>query len=656
MQSSNDVIQDSPKLHDFLAQELVSLPSHTDGSRMAMFDHNLNQAVVLADGDFPNVFTGYERSVWGPNGYQLASHDLKIVAVVEKHQFCKMVFFQDSSGKLDCVEISEYKNFTENYGYRVNYNEKDFKPGNTIGKDSLIWHSSNFDNQLNPLFGKNLNVAYASWGNMTYEDAVVISKSASKAFATESVSVFYVTINTNDTLLPLYGENKSMPDIGSPINNGIIQTMRRWSAEELFTDFTSERMKRINPIKDTCIYGNGMVTDVTIYNNYPQQRWEQMLVNPQLQQMDDYMKKQSRYYIDCLDVMSKWIDNNQPTSDNVNFYYSRYKRSLNPDIKWKYDDREFDFIVAKITVAEKRPLTVGGKLVNRFGGKGCVSAILEDFDPDPKKQTELGRDMMPVSEDGMPIDVILNPLGIIGRMNPSSLMEVALNRIAGSVSRSVFENKRDISDLLGMLITLDPEWGNLASNMYRENPEFVKQSIGRYGPYIRLKPFYNNLNFNTLRGLYNAFPESHPSRMYVPYLKTFTKRRIVVGKMLIMRLKHDPETKFMSRGAGIVSPKGMPGKTKDHSRGTSQFNNNPIRMGEQELINLLYIFGNKPEQLRGMLNARSQNPEDRQTLAAALLTGQQNSLTPEDFDRTPNCNELGLKAFLTQIGLHFDKD
>jgi DNA-directed RNA polymerase beta subunit len=644
-----DVVE-QPKLHDFLGQELLTIASHTDGGRCSMFAQNLTQSLILSEGEFPLLFTGYERHLWGPQGFQMVDSRIKILNVIHKNKFKYMVVYVDGDGVLDCCEISLYRNSTQEFGYRVNANVSE---GAVLNRGSLLWHSSNFDSQLNPLMGRNLNTAYQSWGNMTYEDAVVISESTAAKLASDNVNILYITLNTNDTPLPLYADNRVLPNIGDPIKDFVIMASRRWSTEELFTDFTRSRMTRVNPIKDVCYYARGTLIDITLYSNCPSQKWDQMLINPQMHQLNVMMQEQNQYYRKVLDVLGPYVENDLGRKPNVNFFYARFKRAMSQDFKWTYDSRRFDHLVLEVVIAHKNTVQPGAKLVNRFGGKGCVSTILKDFSPDPKLQKEYGPNMMPCGQDGTSVDVILSPLGIIGRLNPSSLYELELNRIAAKVTEAVFAGSRPISDLFHMIALLDPDWGDVVSRNYDDNPQAMMESIGTHGPYLRVKPFWNGLNIRLLRELYRLYPEGKPSPLFLPHLNAFTRRPVVVGKMMIQRLEHDPVTKFISRGAGIINPStNMPGKSRRHREGLELFNPTPVRAGEHEQFNLLLLMGENPEYLRRWLNSRSTNREDRQKLLSAMLQGRMNELTVDEFDQTPNRNREILEAYMLMVGLH----
>jgi DNA-directed RNA polymerase subunit beta len=94
-----------------------------------------------------------------------------------------------------------------------------------------------------------------------------------------------------------------------------------------------------------------------------------------------------------------------------------------------------------VTVQANNPLDVGDKLSGRMGDKGVVAKLLHDDEDDgePNDLREVTRivpdDEMPRGEDGRPFEVLLNPLGIISRVNPSQMVEAALGKIAERTGR-----------------------------------------------------------------------------------------------------------------------------------------------------------------------------------------------------------------------------
>ena len=76
--------------------------------------------------------------------------------------------------------------------------------------------------------------------------------------------------------------------------------------------------------------------------------------------------------------------------------------------------------MVRVSVAQRRKITAGDKMAGRHGNKGCVSMVLPVED-------------MPFLEDGTPIDIILNPLGIPGRMNIGQVLEAELGWAARSL-------------------------------------------------------------------------------------------------------------------------------------------------------------------------------------------------------------------------------
>jgi hypothetical protein len=123
-----------------------------------------------------------------------------------------------------------------------------------------------------------------------------------------------------------------------------------------------------------------------------------------------------------------------------------------------------------------------------------------------------------------------------------------------------------------------------------------------------------------------------------------------------MRLEHDPATKFIARGAGIINPNSdMPGRSTVHRHGLSLTNQTPVRAGEQEQFNLMLLFGSNPDMLRKFINSRSVNREDRERLLISMLTGRVSQLKSSDFDKTTNRNQDILRVYLMLLGIEMEK-
>lgn len=97
--------------------------------------------------------------------------------------------------------------------------------------------------------------------------------------------------------------------------------------------------------------------------------------------------------------------------------------------------------MVKVFIAQKRKLSVGDKMAGRHGNKGVVSRVLPEAD-------------MPYMENGKPVDIVLNPLGIPSRMNVGQVLEVLLGKVAKildwKVAVPAFDcaNEKDILKLL----------------------------------------------------------------------------------------------------------------------------------------------------------------------------------------------------------------
>jgi DNA-directed RNA polymerase beta subunit len=121
------------------------------------------------------------------------------------------------------------------------------------------------------------------------------------------------------------------------------------------------------------------------------------------------------------------VHNRKPTV-GAQLHKSRKNYTAKDALVWQHKhegvvtDVSHDADGIKVTVKSYQPMGVGDKMANRYGGKGVVGAVIPD-------------DQMPKDADGNPLDVVLNPLGVISRTNPMQMVETALGKIAAKTGK-----------------------------------------------------------------------------------------------------------------------------------------------------------------------------------------------------------------------------
>ena len=574
-----------------LGPELFTIPQYISSSRAIMFTNHLKQMVSLNHPEFPRVFTNYEN-VFGDLSSSIykAKDDCEVVKIVPKFEWnpkhLYVVFlFDKKNKKYFCLTKKIAEELTEKFGYGFNNTALDaLEEGQKIHKGDILWKSNSYDEDSNYCYGINALTVYLI-DNRTIEDAAICSESFAKRMEAKEVETIKISLNDNDLLLNLYGDNehhKGFPDIGVKVNNKILCSKRRIDNFQLLFDMKRSNLLKSNPLNDKQYYSKGEVMDVDIYCN---QQIEDIPDIPANEQIIQYLKNQKRYWTEIFDVCQEIADSGCEYDDDIGFLLGRAKNYLNPDYKWKDNDSVFNNIIMEISVQRDVPLNVGYKVTGRFGNKSVIAKIIPD-------------DEMPMLANGRRVDFICNALGVINRLNPAQIMEVSINFIADNI----IEKMKEIGGLKGKEQLL---W------------KFMKHFDERH-EYTRLKDYYSKLStadkraffedifvngiyvnippistsdvplFDVIHKLYQEFPWIKPYECYINKWgrKIKIMNPLIAGEQYIIRLKQTAKKNFSARSTGYLSQKGLPDKSNKAKHNQQLYSTTPIKIGRDENNNL----------------------------------------------------------------------
>lgn len=251
------------------------------------------------------------------------------------------------------------------------------------------------------------------------------------------------------------------------------------------------------------------------------------------------------------------------------------------------------------------------------GNKGIISRIIPDNE-------------LPVSEYGEVPDIVLNPLGVCGRQNIAQLYEHELNFIANEIIRKhknkpktakknvnhiVYEELwDDIIQFLSIVNIVQAEFLVETLETYEDIVEFCDEVLEN-GLFIHQPPFFDNITPNALSEAYETF-----GIQKTKFEGIFDK--LIFGDLYFIQLKHEAASKFSARSAGQVNLLNIPFKSNDQfKKNTALHNNSPLRLGEQELMNLM-LLGNDTDSAKNIiqfLRNYSSSNVDRKHLITTLL-------------------------------------
>ncbi len=253
--------------------------------------------------------------------------------------------------------------------------------------------------------------------------------------------------------------------------------------------------------------------------------------------------------------------------------------------------------MVKVTVATKRKLGVGDKMAGRHGNKGVIARILPEED-------------MPFLEDGIPIDIVLNPLGVPGRMNLGQILETHLGWAAAVLG---FQAVTPVFDGAGEAEIFDA---------IREANELVRERKENIGAVQQA---------GNTRELLVEMPEDGKVALYDGRTGEPMEQKVTVGYIYMNKLHHLVDEKIHARATGpysLITQQPLGGKARTGGQ----------RFGEMEVWGL-EAYG-ASYALQELLTVKSDDVEGRTKIYESMVKGT-NTLeagTPVSFDVL--CNEL----------------
>jgi len=596
--------------HYFISEEaLVPRCNNSDTQRINMFANHINQFIHLVKPEFPRVFTNFENQVGDYSvAYKEAKEDFEIISKIIKNEYNYDLIIQYKSSKVyDILHYRHGVNITEDYGYALEDCISDKKEGDTVKEGEFVYRSSNYDDDKNYSYGANLKSIFLPYHNLTYEDGVVISESAAEKLKAYKVEKTMFSVNSNDVLINLYGNQyyyKSFPKIGDDIFNSVLVAIRRIQHSRILYDFQSNKLREIDALDDTVIYTRGgKIVDINIFSNIPLSKMAEK-EDEFSQELTAVYKEQVEYYQKLATELEKIIPVKIPTDDEVKkerqkygitikhpitsdvnpnkyteelgYYWKLSHEQVNEKIQWRHEGKTFDSFKIQFTILKESPVTLGTKITGRYGNKGTVAMIVPDKD-------------MPTTEDGLRAEALLNPLGVLNRLNLAQIIEQHINFIC----YNLVEELKKTDDIFAMedlffefMKIINPKQHEFLDLEYmlmnRQQRHDFFEDIKEKGMYIHQTPFFGNTSLEEFAEIFEKFPQ-----LVEKYNFKNTEKKMVLGDLYFIRLKHDASNKTSVRSTGLNNIKDLPSKSTLKKQKKILVSQTPIRLGK--LLFLLSI-------------------------------------------------------------------
>jgi DNA-directed RNA polymerase subunit beta len=348
-----------------ISAALIPFLEHDDANRALMGSNMQAQAVPLISPEIPLVSTGME--------YHAALDSGQVVIAEEKGEVVsvtgKDIVIREKDGTNRQYQLRKYQR--SNQSTCIDQRPAVTK-GQIVRKGDIIADSSSTESGELAL-GQNVVIAFLSWEGGNFEDAILISERLVQDDRFTSVHIEKYEVEARDTKLGPEEITRDIPNVG----------------EDAIKDLDENGIIRIGAEVGP--------NDILVGKITPKGEKE---LTPEERLLRAIFGEKSR---DVKDTSLRMPHGERGKVVDVKVFTRDDNSDLSPGVD----------MMVRVSVAQRRKITAGDKMAGRHGNKGVVSKVVPVED-------------MPFLEDGTPVDIILNPLGVPGRMNIGQVLEVHL--------------------------------------------------------------------------------------------------------------------------------------------------------------------------------------------------------------------------------------
>ncbi len=687
-----DYIDVSPKQLVSVAASLIPFLENDDANRALMGSNMMRQAVPLLKPEAPLVGTGIESDVALDSGVTIVARRDGVVDKIDgKRIVIKATDEKDySKSGVDIYSLQKFKRSNQN----TCINQKPLvRVGDKVKIGDII--ADGPSTKIGELaLGKNVTVAFMPWQGYNFEDSILISERCVTDDVFTSIHIEEYEIMARDTKLGEEDITRDIPNvneealknldesgivyIGAEVKPGDILvgkvTPKGDSAsgpeEKLLRSIFGEKAIDVTDTSLKMPSGSGgIVVDVRVFNRHGIDKDERSIsierseiesVQQDKSVEEDILERSIKQRasfilsgitlnkkIKDLNVNEKLNDNNiqslsvseifkividdQKKQEAINKLKDQYSSALK-DIQDRFEDkvlkiRQGDDLLpsvmkmVKVFVAIKRRLRPGDKMSGRHGNKGVVSKIVPVED-------------MPYQENGKPVDIVLNPLGVPSRMNVGQILETHLGwsctELGEKLNKLINENQKKIEKSNKIVSFLKSIYGEesfkekidkLSNSEFEDLCQNIKNGVPIATPVFDGAKEQDVTKMLELSNL----PKSGQTFLWDGRTGEKFDRAVTVGTIYMLKLHHLVEDKIHARSTGpysLVTQQPLGGKAQLGGQ----------RFGEMEVW-ALEAYG-ASYTLQEILTVKSDDVAGRVKVYETIVKGEENfeSGIPESFN------------------------
>ena len=695
----------SPKQIVSVAAALIPFLENDDANRALMGSNMMRQAVPLLQADAPLVGTGMEEVVARDSGAAVTARRSGVVDQVDATRIVVRVTEEVDASKSG-VDIYNLRKFQRSNQSTCINQRPLVRVGDRVQAGDVV--ADGPSTELGELaLGRNVLVAFMPWNGYNFEDSILISERIVRDDVFTSVHIEEFEIMSRDTKLGPEEITRDIPNVGEDaLRNldeaGIVYIGAEVNPGEILvgkitpkgeSPMTPEEKllraifgEKASDVRDTSLKlppgASGTVVEVRVFNRHGIEKDERALaiereeIEALAKDRDDELFILERNVYDRLQELlngkvaasgpkditsetkitdalledvprSQWwqiaLKNDKAMSEveALKKQFEDSRGSLEARFEDKVDKLQRGdelppgvMKMVKVYVAVKRKLQPGDKMAGRHGNKGVISRIMPVED-------------MPYLEDGTPVDIVLNPLGVPSRMNVGQILETHLGWACSGLGKQVseaiaaYEQSGDASQVKQTLAGIYQ--GDKGVEELSEGEAVEMSYTLRKGVPMATPVFDGAVEEDIVDVLTNAGMDSS-GQVVLRDGRTgeVFDRKVTVGYIYMLKLHHLVDDKIHARSIGPYSL-----VTQQPLGGKAQFGGQ--RFGEMEVW-ALEAYG-AAYTLQEMLTVKSDDVAGRTKVYEAIVKGDDafEAGIPESFNvLVKEIRSLGLNVELTE--------
>lgn len=660
-----------------VAAALIPFLEHDDANRALMGSNMQRQAVPVLNAEKPLVGTGIERTVAVDSGVTVVAKRGGVVDSVDASRIVIRVNDNETTAGESGVDIYNLTKYTRSNQNTCINQRPLVTPGITVARGDVMADGPSTDMGELAL-GQNMLVAFTPWNGYNFEDSILISERVVQEDRFTSIHIQELTCVARDTKLgseeitgdiPNVGESAlskldeaGIVYIGAEVKPGDILVGKVTPKGE--TQLTPEEKllraifgEKASDVKDTSLRvsgsTSGTVIDVQVFtrDGLEKDARAQSIEDAEMEKIrkdfndqrrimesDTYARAESmligkmadggpnglsngskitKAYLEELE-REKWFEirlRNDEANTQLEAIAERVKQ-IRIEFDEKFEEKKTKLTsgddlapgvlkMVKVYLAVKRRIQPGDKMAGRHGNKGVISMIVPVED-------------MPYDENGRPVDVVLNPLGVPSRMNVGQILETHLGWAAkglGHKINAMIKSQETIVEIRKFLDQIYNKSGGQQEDLKSFSDEEIldlAHNLVRGVPIAT--PVFDGVEETELKALLELadLPASGQTTLFNGRTGDAFERKVTVGYMYMLKLNHLVDDKMHARSTGPYSL-----VTQQPLGGKAQFGGQ--RFGEMEVW-ALEAYG-AAYTLQEMLTVKSDDVNGRTKMYKNIVDG-----------------------------------